>query len=231
MKLRRRSMAPPTASPWTMSPARSECSTRSWTSVSIRCEPRSPSTAMSSAGRSPGASTPARTASSMSWLMYAMRSTRRTILPSSVAGSPAPLEWRRMPSRTGSVRLRSSSTSTTRSECSLWRNPVPKRSRRQASSTASPMCPNGGWPRSCPTPMASVRSSLRRSARATVRETCVTSSVWVSRVRKWSPSGATNTCVLCFSRRKALLWTIRSRSRWKGVRRRQSASSRARRAG
>ena len=40
-----------------MSPARSECSTRSCTSVSIRREPVSPSTAICSPGRSPGAST------------------------------------------------------------------------------------------------------------------------------------------------------------------------------
>src|SRR5215216_3141131 len=33
------------------------------------------------------------------------------------------------------------------------------------------------------------------------------------------------TCVLCFSRRKAFEWTIRSRSRWKGVRSRHSSSS------
>src|SRR2546430_761123 len=30
------------------------------------------------------------------------------------------------------------------------------------------MWPNAGWPRSCPSPMASVRSSLSRRARATV---------------------------------------------------------------
>ena len=136
-----------------------------------------------------------------------------------------------MPSRTGSVTLRSSSTSTTRTECSLWRNPRPKRSRPQRSSTSSPMCPNGGWPRSCPTPIASVRSSLSRSARATVREMPVTSSVCVSRVRKWSPSGATNTCVLCLSRRNVLECTIRSRSRWNGVRSEQSGSGRRRTAG
>ena len=45
--------------------------------------------------------------------------------------------------------------------------------------TASPMWPNGGWPRSCPSPIASVRSSLSPSARATVRAICVTSSVCV----------------------------------------------------
>ena len=34
-----RAIAAPITSPWTMSPARSECSTRSWTSVSIRARP------------------------------------------------------------------------------------------------------------------------------------------------------------------------------------------------
>ena len=80
-------------------------------------------------------------------------------------------------------------------------------------------------------PIASVRSSLRRSARATVREICVTSSVCVSRVRKWSPSGEMNTCVLCLRRRNARQWTTRSRSRWNGVRSEQSCSGTARRAG
>ena len=62
----------------------------------------------------------------MSWLMYATRSTSRTILPSSVAGSWARPEWLTMPSRTGIVRFRPcpsrSSVSTTRSECSWCRN-------------------------------------------------------------------------------------------------------------
>ena len=44
-----------------MSPAASECSTRSWTSVSMRAEPVGPRIAISSTGRSSGASTPART--------------------------------------------------------------------------------------------------------------------------------------------------------------------------
>jgi len=61
--------------------------------------------------------------------------------------------------------------------------PRPKRARPQRSSTSSPMWPNGGCPRSCPRPIASVRSSLSRSARATVREICVVSSVCVRRVR------------------------------------------------
>src|SRR4051812_12471433 len=40
-----------------------------------------------------------------------------------------------------------------------------------------------------------------------------------------------NPCVLCFSRRNALEWTIRSRSRWNGVRSDESSSVTARRAG
>src|ERR671934_1441347 len=39
------------------------------------------------------------------------------------------------------------------------------------------------------------------------------------------------TCVLCFRRRNALQWTTRSRSRWNGVRTRESSSSSSRRAG
>ena len=52
-----------------------------------------------------------------------------------------------------------------------------------------------------------------------------TSNVCVSLVRKWSPCGAMNTWVFCLSRRNALQCTIRSRSRWKGVRSEQSSSS------
>ena len=77
-------------------------------------------------GRSSAASMPARIASSMSWLMYATRSTMRTIFPSSVSGSSGPV-CLRIPSRTSSVRLSPrpsrSSVSTTRSECSLCRKP------------------------------------------------------------------------------------------------------------
>ena len=143
--------------------------------------------------------TPARIASSMSWLMYATRSTIRTILPSSVSGESGPVWWR-IPSLTSSVRFRPwpsfSSTSTIRSECSLWWNLRPKRSCNCASSASSPVWPNGGCPRSWPRPIASTRSSFRPSARATPREIPVVSSVCVMRVRKWSPPGSMKTCVL-----------------------------------
>ena len=50
-------------------------------------------------GSSSAESIPARIASSMSWLMYATRSTMRTIFPSSVSGSSGPV-CLRIPSRT-----------------------------------------------------------------------------------------------------------------------------------
>src|SRR5712692_8499834 len=129
--------------------------------------------------------------------------------------------WLTMPSRTSQVRLsprrpaRVSRQSTMRSDCSLWR----KRRPRNSLSTYSPRWPKGVCPRSCPRQMASARSSFSSSALAMVRATWVTSSVWVRRIRKWSPSGARKTWVLCASRRKALAWRMRSRSRWKAVRR------------
>src|SRR5918997_494958 len=58
MNPRSRSIAAPTAAPWTMSCAAQECSTRSWTSVSIRAEPVAPRISSSSRGRSPGALAP-----------------------------------------------------------------------------------------------------------------------------------------------------------------------------
>ena len=107
----------------------------------------------------------------------------------------------------------------------MWRKPAPPRSRTSSSSACSPAWPNGGWPRSWPSPTASTRSSFRRSARPTPRAMPAVSSVCVSRVRKWSPSGSTKTCVLCRSRRNAFEWTMRSRSRWNGVRSRHSSSA------
>ena len=113
----------------------------------------------------------------MSWLMYATRSTmpddlplvrlglaRARVLEDPVAHLPREVE---------PLRRRS------RSECSLWRKPGPNRSRSSSSSASSPAWPNGGWPMSCPSPIASVRSSFRRSARATPRAIPVVSSVCV----------------------------------------------------
>ena len=73
--------------------------------------------------------------------------------------------------------------------------------------------------------MASVRSSLSRSARASVRATCATSIVCVSRVRYESPSWLTKTCVLYSRRRNAAAWMTRSRSRMYAVRNGCSGSS------
>ena len=73
---------------------------------------------ISSRGRPASARIPKRIASSMSWLMYATRSTMRTILPSSVAGSRSPV-CVRIPSWTLCAR---SSCPAIRKDCSLWRN-------------------------------------------------------------------------------------------------------------
>ena len=119
----------------------------------------------------------------MSWLMYATRSTSRTMRPSSVSGSTGPV-CVRIPSQTSWVRL---SLRAIRCDCSLCRKRSPNRDLSAASSASSPAWPNGVWPRSCPSPIASVRSSFSASARATTREIAVVSSVCVIRVRKWSP--------------------------------------------
>ena len=74
----RESIAAPTSSLWRMSPASWDVSTRSCTRRSMRRAPVAPSSSISSRGNSSSVSTPARSASSMSWLMYATRSTIRT---------------------------------------------------------------------------------------------------------------------------------------------------------
>ncbi len=73
----------------------------------------------------------------MSWLMYATRSTSRTIFPSSDSGSRSPV-CVRIPSQTSWVRL---SERAIRSDCSLWRNRRPKRSCSASSSASSPGVP------------------------------------------------------------------------------------------
>src|SRR5512134_292289 len=84
----------------------------------------------------------------------------------------------------------------------------------QALRESWPVWPNGVWPRSCASATASVRSSSSRRLRATERAICATSRLCVSRVRKRSPSWFTKTWVLYSRRRKAVEWTMRSRSRW-----------------
>src|SRR5262249_177638 len=68
MNERRASIASPTSSLCRMSPARSEVSIRSWTSVSMRAAPVGPSRSISLPGRSSSLRIPKRIASSMSWL-------------------------------------------------------------------------------------------------------------------------------------------------------------------
>ena len=162
-----------------------EVSTRSCTSVSMRREPVSPST------RSPPAAVARLEHAGADRVVDVVVDVRDAIDDAhDLALERLRLDRAvclRMPSRTSHVRLSPrpsrSSRSTTRSECSLCRKPRPPRSRTTSSSACSPACPNGGWPRSWPSPIASTRSSFSRSARATPRAMPVVSSVCVSRVR------------------------------------------------
>ena len=139
----------------------------------MRREPVAPSIAISSRGRSPAARMPARIASSMSWLMYATRSTMRTILPSSVSGSSGagvledPVAHLPREVQAAAVALEPLDDA---ERVLVVAEPARRRARAASSSSAcSPAWPNGGWPRSWPRPIASTRSSFSRSARATPR--------------------------------------------------------------
>ncbi len=66
--------------------------------------------------------------------------------------------------------------------CALWSNPPC--GAISAFSASSPVCPNGGWPRSWASATASVSSTFSPSVLAIVRATCATSIEWVRRVRK-----------------------------------------------
>ena len=100
--------------------------------------------------------------------------------------------------------------------------------RSTGDSASSPVWPNGEWPTSWPSAIASASGSLRLSAAASARAIWVTCSVCVRRVTKWSPSGLMKTCVLCLSRRNAFEWMIRSRSRSNAVRNSSGSSGRSR---
>jgi hypothetical protein len=109
-------------------------------------------------------------------------------------------------------------------DCSLWRSGrrTVRRAQRQG---VSPACPNGVWPVSCPSPTASTRSSFRRSARAGDHGR-------LKRVRHARAVVVTRR--VDEDLRLALeprndWWTMRSRSRWNGVRTSDSASGRSRR--
>ena len=193
---------------------------------------RRPEHSISARGRSLGSSMPARIASSMSWLMYATRSTMRTILPSSVSGSLRPVcvedAVAHLP---GQVEPRRRARAVDdASDCSLWRNPPPNRSRsaRRAPPRRRGRTAGGRDRGRARSPRRDLRSAAARARR---RARCRSSRACAScRVRKWSPSGSMKTCVLPFSRRNAFEWTIRSRSRWNGVRSRHSSSGGAARA-
>ena len=85
----------------------------------------------------------------------------------------------------------------------------------QSLSASSPACPKGVWPKSWAKLRVSHKSSFRLKNLDKVLAIWATSKEWVILVLKWSPEVFTNTCVLCFSLRKAVEWIILSLSLWK----------------
>ena len=101
----------------------------------------------------------------------------------------------------------------------VWALPSkPPHSAATASSAFSPLCPNGGWPRSWDRQAVSTRSGSQPRDRPSSRPTCATSSEWVSRVREKSSTSGATTCVFAPSRRRAAEWSTRARSRSKSER-------------
>ena len=102
---------------------------------------------------------------------------------------------------------------------SVWALPSkPPQASLSSASTRSPLCPNGGWPRSWASAAVSAMSGWLPSARDRSRATCATSRLWVSRLRTKSSLCGPTTWVLAASRREAAACTTRARSRSKGVR-------------
>ena len=158
----------------------------------------------------------------MSWLMYATRSTMRTIFASSVSGSTGPV-CVRMPSQTscGQVQV-------ARDPVGLLvvAEPEPRsgrgapgraRPRRRVRTACVPCRARGRSPRSGP---RSDGAPARRPGRSPSSRACASSACGSGR-----PAGSMKTCVFPFRRRNGFEWTIRSRSRWNGVRTPHSSSS------
>ena len=117
-----------------------------------------------------------------------------------------PWLWPSGPSTLGSRRERM------RSVCALPSNPPTPSA--QSFSARSPLCPNGGWPRSWLRQAVSTTSGDRCSAVASSRPTCATSSECVRRFRAKSAGEAgLSTWVFAASRRSAAEWSTRARSR------------------
>ena len=119
-----------------------------------------------------------------------------------------------------------SSRVSSRNVCALPSKPPT--SAASSASARSPLCPNGGWPRSCARQAASTRSGSQPTATATSRPTWATSRVWVRRLRVKSSVDGPTTWVLAASRRSAEECTMRARSRSNGVRRESLGSARTR---
>ena len=140
-----------------MSPARSECSTRSWTSAVDALRAGVAEHGDRVVGQ-PAAVQHARAQRVVDVVVEVGDAVDDPDDPSlerrRLGARP---EWQRMPSRTALVEVQRPRGGRRRAASARsGGSREPKRSRRQASSASSPMWPNGGWPRSWPRPIASV---------------------------------------------------------------------------
>ena len=104
-------------------------------------------------------------------------------------------------------------------EVFTWlRQGTPPQEAASSSSTRSPLCPNGGWPRSWASAAVSTMSGSQPSVRPRSRAIWATSRLWVSRLRTKSSVCGPTTWVLAASLRRAAECTTRARSRSKEVR-------------
>ncbi len=102
---------------------------------------------------------------------------------------------------------------------SVWALPSKPPTRPAASFSArSPLCPNGGWPRSWARHAVSTMSGSQPSVVASSRPICATSRLCVSRLRTKSSVPGPTTWVLAASRRSIALCSTRARSRANAVR-------------
>ena len=215
MNARSESIAAPTSSLWTMSPAASDDSTRSWTSVSMRFEParaeqRDLVLRQVLRVEDPVADRvvdvvvdvrdPVDDAHDLA--LVRLRLDLARVLEDPVAHLPRQVERLGDPERLLVVAEAEAEA--------LAQARVERLLARRGRTACAPCRGRARSPRSGP---RSAAGPARRRARSPV-----VSSVCVIRVRKWSPAGSMKTCVLPFSRRNGFEWRIRSRSRWNGVR-------------
>ena len=141
------------------------------------------------------------------------RPRRPGVLGRGVEAGPGQVETDAAP--VGGPNVFASSRVSTRRVCALPSKPP--HGCATSSSACSPLCPNGGCPRSWARQAVSTRSGSQPSGRPSSRPICATSREWVSRVRRKSDSVAAHAPASCrpaaAAPRRAAPWPGRARTR------------------